>query len=293
MTSPRTETVTLRDGRAVAVHEVTTGHRTVVFCHAAPGAGGFDPDPDQTAQRGVRLIGVDRPGYGGSSPPAPGAWSTPGAAADDLAEVLTGRGLSSAGVVGWSGGGRVAAALAARRPDLVSRLVLVATPAPQEAVPWVPELQQAALEALRGWPADHVHAALREQLAPVVPADPAAPDALALLGENPADAAALAYPGARGRLSAMLQDAFTQGAAGMACDIAGYGLQSWGFEPAEVAAKTLLLYGQADPMVGQKHGRWWQKAIPDARLEIAPGLGHLLVIPMWKRVLSFLAPGKG
>jgi pimeloyl-ACP methyl ester carboxylesterase len=76
----------------------------------------------------------------------------------------------------------------------------------------------------------------------------------------------------------------------MAADIAGYCLRPWGFEPAEVRAKTLLLYGSRDATAGPRHGSWWQERLRDARLEVVPGAGHLLVIPMWARVLSHLAP---
>jgi RNA polymerase sigma-70 factor (ECF subfamily) len=126
------------DGRRVAVHTVAEGGRkTVVWCHGAPGAGNFDPDPAATRARDVTLIGVDRPGYGGSDPMAGGQWCTVGRAADDLAEVLRRRGDGPAGVVGWSSGGRVAMALAARHPELVDRVAVVATPAPDENVPWL------------------------------------------------------------------------------------------------------------------------------------------------------------
>jgi hypothetical protein len=90
----------------------------------------------------------------------------------------------------------------------------------------------------------------------------------------------------------MLRAAFAQGARGLAADIAGYCLQPWGFEPEAVRAKTLLLYGSHDPVADPRHGRWWQSRLPDARLEVAPGAGHLLVIPMWARVLSHLAPDR-
>jgi hypothetical protein len=42
-----TDEIALEAGRLVAVHSVADGaeERTVVFCHPAPGAGGFDPDP--------------------------------------------------------------------------------------------------------------------------------------------------------------------------------------------------------------------------------------------------------
>ena len=57
-----------------------------------------------------------------------------------------------------------------------------------------------------------------------------------------------------------------------------------------VTAKTLLLYGSADPETGSSHGSRWQKALPNARLEMVPGGGHDLLVPMWSRILSHLAP---
>lgn len=62
------------------------------------------------------------------------------------------------------------------------------------------------------------------------------------------------------------------------------------FDPDAVQAKTLLLYGSADPLTGNRHGTLWQKALPNTRLEMNPGGGHELLIPAWKRVVSFLAP---
>jgi len=57
-----------------------------------------------------------------------------------------------------------------------------------------------------------------------------------------------------------------------------------------VAAKTLLLFGSADPLTGSKHGRMWQQRLPNARLEMVPRGGHDLLETMWHRVLSFVAP---
>jgi pimeloyl-ACP methyl ester carboxylesterase len=123
----------------------------------------------------------------------------------------------------------------------------------------------------------------------VIPEDPHSPAALRLLGAGPADEVALQPAGVRRRLGEMLELAFVQGARGLAADIAGHCLQPWGFEPDAVQAKTLLLYGSRDPLAGPRHGRWWQARLPDARLEVVPGGGHLLLIPMWAHVLSHLA----
>jgi pimeloyl-ACP methyl ester carboxylesterase len=297
----------LESGRRVAVHRTTTGaawvpargrsrgaeERVVVLCHSAPGAGIFDPDPVQTQARNVRLLSVDRPGYGGSHPVAAGAWATVASAADDLAVVLDGLQGERVGVVGWSAGGRVALALAARRPDLVDRVVVLATPAPDAEVPWIGREQRDALERLRGLAPERAHAELGKRLSSVVPEDPHSREALWLLGTGSADDAALRADGVRARLGDMLRAAFVQGTRGLAADIAGYCLQPWGFEPEAVQAETLLLYGSRDPLADPRHGRWWQSRLPDARLEVAPEAGHLLVVPMWHRVLSYLAPSRG
>jgi pimeloyl-ACP methyl ester carboxylesterase len=290
--------------RRVAVHRTTTGaawfpaqgtasdagERVVVLCHSAPGAGIFDPDPEVTRARNVRLLSVDRPGYGGSHPVTAGTWATVASAADDLAAVLDSLLVGRVGVVGWSAGGRVALALAARRPDLVDRVAVVATPAPDDEVQWLPDDQRRELERLGGLAPEQAQAELCKQLTAAVPDDPHSDRALALLGAGAADEAALETDGARARLGDMLGAAFVQGARGLAADIAGYSLQPWGFEPADVRARTLLLYGTHDQLAGPRHGRWWRSQLPNAELEMAPGAGHLLLIPMWERILSHVAP---
>lgn len=285
-----------RDGRTVAAHALAAGSpdaRVVVLCHAAPGSGLLDPDPDETARRDVTLVAVDRPGYGGSDPVPEGRWSTVDGAADDVAAALAHLGVTGpVAVAGWSAGGRVAAALAARRPELVDRVAVVATPAPHEQVPWVPAEHAAGLDALRGLPSGQVHAALVAMLsADGGTQDDTGGDPMDLLGAGPGDAAALALPGARERLGAMLAAAMQQGAVGVAQDIAGYTLRPWGFDPADVRATALVVQGDADPVVGTAHGRWWQRSLPSARLEVVPGAGHLVLLPLWGRVLSHLAPG--
>ena len=289
----------LESGRRVAVHLTRTRalwpaadeERLVVFCHSAPGAGNFDPDPVLTRERGVTLLSVDRPGYGRSSALPAGRWATVASAADDLATVLESLHVERVGVVGWSAGGRVALALAARRPELVDRVVAVATPAPDDEVPWVASEERAALEKLESLPPEEAHAELSRRLAPVVPADPFSDDALWLLAaEGTSDKAALRSPGVRNRLGEMLRGAFAQGASGLAADIAGYCLRPWDFDPDAVDAETLLLYGSRDPLAGPRHARWWRERLPNARLELAPDAGHLVLIQMWSRALSFLAP---
>jgi pimeloyl-ACP methyl ester carboxylesterase len=288
----RPEIILLKSGRRVALHRLAEGNsqRTVVFCHPAPGAGNLDPDPEKTAKRQITLISVDRPGYGESEPVSGEEWASVDAAADDVAEVLQKMDAAPVGVVGWSAGGRVALALAAHRPDLVDRVVILATPAPDEAVPWIPAQQKQGLDALSPLPPNEVHRQLEEQFSQMLAEQSSDEDLLSFLGRSPADNEALAVSGLSDRLASMLKAAFAQGTIGLAADIAGYCLRPWGFEPADVQARALCLYGSKDPIAGSRHGTWWQKNLPQARLEMVPDAGHMLVFLMWQRVLSFLAP---
>lgn len=298
-------TFTLRSGRRVGVTALgeADAERIVVFCHSAPGSSVFDPDPDQTANRNVHIVALDRPGYGSSDPWPPGTWPSIARAADDIAEYLHAvmHAPSSVGVlrsrmvgaVGWSAGGRVALALAARHPDLVDRVAVVATPAPNEAVPWIkPRLQElsdrlgalAPDEAVR-----QLGGMLQEQADAVRATDDEVP--VQLLGAGAVDTAALDRPGVRDRLGRMLRDAYRQGPGGVAADVLSYTARPWGFEPGEVRAKTLVVGGQGDPIAGNAHAAWYQRRLPDARMEMVPGVGHLVIVPAWGRVLSHLAPG--
>jgi len=274
----------------VAVHDLTPDAPhdapVVLLGHAAPGTGGFDPDPKATAAHGVRLLSLDRPGYGGSDPVDDVA--TVDLAADDAAALLAAvlAPGTRAGIAGWSAGGRIALAVAARHPELVSRVAVIGTPAPDEEVSWIPAEHMAGLDALRGQPGPAARAALTPVFDPMA-TGASGPDRLALVGATDVDAPVLAGAGVADRLTAMLDGAVAQGSVGMVDDIIGYTLRPWGFEPADVRVPVLLAYGDADA-IGPEHGRWWASRLPDARLETHAGLGHLLVVPTWDRTLGHL-----
>ncbi len=267
------------DGRRVGFHgQPTDGRRVVVFLHPAPGSGLFGL---ATGSADVAVVGVDRPGYGSSDPMPHGRWATVASAADDAAAVVRAFGVTPVTAVGWSAGGRVALALAARHPEAVEAVVVVATPAPHEEVPWIPAPQYESLMSMRGDGADVVHARLAGQLQAMAPADPRSEEALALLARSPADDDALNDVLLRARLGEMLEAAFSQGVAGLAQDIAGFTLQPWGFEWDAVGTRSLLIYGENDPLAGPEHGEWWQDVLPNAELTTVTGVGHISVIREW------------
>lgn len=110
----------------VLLHGVGTNRS--IWYHAAPlvAAGGDGAEPR-------RVITPDLPGFGESPPAGPGFDLEQ--VADHLAEGLEGETDGPFDLLGHSLGGAIATVLAARRPDLVRRLVLMApagfTPGPQ------------------------------------------------------------------------------------------------------------------------------------------------------------------
>jgi len=280
-----------RSGRTVAVHDLTPNAPAdapvVLLCHSAPGSGSFDPDPAATAVAGVRLISVDRPGYGGSAPVKDG-FATIGLAADDAAAVLADLlpAGATAGVAGWSAGGRIALALAARHPELVGRVGVIAAPAPDEEVPWYGDENRAMVDALRGLPPAEATARLTAVFEGML-AGAGDGALLGLAGVADADADVLTAP-VRERLRAMLSAATAQGVTGMVADLAGYTLGDWGFRPSQVAADVLLAYGADDERVPPAHGECYRDRLPSAQLQLWPGVGHLVVVPAWGRVLEHL-----
>lgn len=299
-------TFTLRSGRRVGVTTLgdADAERIVVFCHPAPGSGVFDPDPDVSVARDVHIVALDRPGYGSSDPYPAGTWPSITRAADDIAEYLRSlerdegpigvRRPRTVGVAGWSAGGRIALALAARHPGLVDRAAIIATPAPNEAVPWIPPDLQAISDRLAKLPPDEaleqLSGMLQGQADTVAAADEPGEVPAELAGAGAVDERVLERPGVRDRLGRMLRDAFRQGTIGVASDLLSYTARPWGFEPGDVRAETLIVAGQADAIAGGAHAAWYREAVPNARVEMVPDVGHLVVVPAWGEVLAHLAP---
>lgn len=275
--------VTMPDGRTIAVEDRgNPGGRPVVLCHPAPGSRLIDPDPWATAGARVRLVTFDRPGYGSSTPLREGDVPTIAGYAADAAAVIEYLALGAVAVVGWSAGGLVALALAARRPDLVHTVAVVATPAHEDDVSRLDEDTKFMVDALRYDPPG-APARVADVLSPI------AHDASAVLGmlaAGPADDAVLDDPMQGPRLRIMASEAIRQGVTGIAYDVIATSVAPWGFDPGAVAAPVNLWYGEEDFLVPALHGDWWKGALPHGTLNVVPGGGHLLPSIAWKEILS-------
>jgi pimeloyl-ACP methyl ester carboxylesterase len=113
----------LDDGRSISTLRWGTGDARVVLIHG----GAQNAHTWDTVSMALRvpLIAPDLPGHGHSDSPAPGVGTAPAANANDLAPVIDALAPAAELFVGMSLGGLTAIALAAGRPDLVKRMLLV------------------------------------------------------------------------------------------------------------------------------------------------------------------------
>ncbi len=120
----REDVVTLLDGRLVETLEVgdRSGPAVILFGGTPSTRGSAEFLRRPAEQSGVRVIGISRPGYCGST------WTTPGFAsmAADAAQVADHYRIDRLAVLGMSGGGPFAAGTAAVLGDRVNALGLAA-----------------------------------------------------------------------------------------------------------------------------------------------------------------------
>jgi pimeloyl-ACP methyl ester carboxylesterase len=268
------------DGTKLSVWSSDTDDGTpIVLCHPAPGSGRFDPDPEHTDEAGMLIISPDRQGYGNSA--MTGEVPTIAQAGNDILTALDHLGVESAHAAGWSAGGRVAMWLAAHHPERVRSLAVVATPAPNHEVSWIPEEQVAMIEGMRSDPGGAV--ATMSHMFDSMPAG----SRLSMIGPGPADQRLLdEEPDLALRLNRMLDIAFANGSTGMAADIVSYTMLDWGFDAAAIEVPTRIYSGSQDLIVPPAHGEWYASMIPAAIHHTFEGYGHLVVSEAWPLVLA-------
>jgi pimeloyl-ACP methyl ester carboxylesterase len=267
----------LADGRSLAwATWGTADGPPVVLLHRAPGSRLFDPDPQATAAVGVRLLTLDRPGYGGTSPVSD-PWRRD--AALDVVALLDVLDLDDVAVIGWSGGGQFAVEAVAALEDRARSLSLVATPAPDDEVPWLDDEMRPLSEAVRTDPVGAMPAVL-EAVGFIV----AHPDEMAAADPSLADAELRTSPDVLGALVTMTREGLRAGPHGSAFDVvAGSRHDPLPLDRIRVPAQ--LWYGDQDP-IGIEHARWYERRLAHATLTIIPGAGHLLPLQHWREILD-------
>jgi len=272
--------VQLDDGRTLHVYDTAADADLVVIWHHGTPQIGEPPPPLVAAapEHGIRWIGYDRPGYGGSTrQPGRGIAS----AAGDVAAVADALGVERFAVMGHSGGSPHALACAALLPDRVVSAVCLAGMAPIDAdgLDWFARMAPSGTAELRaaldGYDAlDALLAATEFDLEQFTPSDQAA------------------LAGTWGFLGASAGRASQGGPAPLIDDDIAY-VRPWGFDVEQVRAPVLLVHGDADRIVPPAHSQWLARQWPAAELRLRPGDGHLSVLDGGLDAMAWLAQQHG
>ena len=231
---------------------------------------------DALERLGARLIGVDRPGLGGSDA-SPDRTLLDGAA--DIRALAAALSLERPAIVGFSQGAPLALASAAA--GAVSAVAVVSG---------TDELAGSALRGTLPPPA--------LQQVELAEADPRAAEAqfrgmtaamlVAMVGGSPeVDLAVYLEPTFAAAFAAAVDEGFVRGPDGFARD-ALLAMQRWPFDPAEIRAPVHLWYGglDASPFHSPDHGTSLARRIPGAARTVIEGAGGAI---LWTHGAEILA----
>ncbi len=268
----------LSDGGRLHVYDTWSdgadARLTIVWHHGTPNLG-EPPEPllPSAAQRGIRWVSHDRPGYGRST-------SRPGrnvaSAAADVWAMADALGLDRFAVMGHSGGATHALACSALLSARVIGTVSVSGLAPFDAVDvdWFAGMGAAGAAELRA------AAAGRDALERHLGSTEFDPEIF-----TPADHAAL--KGAWAWLGKVAGRALDDGTEGMVDDDLAY-VAPWGFEPESIPSPVLIVQGGQDRIAPQSHGRWLARQIRSAELWLRPDDGHVSVLSAGEAAMDWL-----
>jgi pimeloyl-ACP methyl ester carboxylesterase len=287
---PRLEgSVAVRDGRRLSFAEFGSPRGpALIWMHGTPGARRQVPLEARAYAdtHGLRIIGVDRPGIGSSTPylyPNVLDWTKD---LEILADTLA---VDTMRMIGLSGGGPYALAAGAALPDRVHGVGVLGGVAPTkgpdaigggliELAPYA-----APLLALTRVPLGFVLAQVIRVIRPL--AGPALDGYAAVQPKG--DKELLARPEFRAMfLDDLLNGSRFQISAPLA-DIVLF-TRPWGFEAADVRVPVRWWHGDHDHIVPHAHGVHMVGRLPDARLTTIDGESHLGGLGAAEEVLSTL-----
>ncbi|MEE1736311.1 alpha/beta hydrolase [Streptomyces sp. BE147] len=270
--------VRLPDGRSLGWSEWGPAEGTpVLLCPGAATSRWLGIGPDVAEAQGVRLVSVDRPGLGASTP-------VPGRTFSDFAEDI-GRfaelhGLGRPPVIGNSQGAPFAIACA--EAGVVSALAVVSgadeVAAPEFASALPPDLL-GIVERAASDPAG------TEEFFSGFGAD--AMWGMVMGGSPECDLAVFREPDFAAAYRRALEEGFAQGSAGYARDTT-LAMGRWPFALAEIGVPVDIWYGELDTSHSPDNGEFLSGRIPGARRHVVPGIGGALLWTHSEEILTSL-----
>ena len=265
---------TLASGRKLGFAEYGDARGApVLYCHGWPGSR-LEAQALHSAGTalGVRIVAVDRPGYG-LSDFQPGRTLASWAA--DIGELAGGLRLDRFAVLGVSGGGPFAMACAAGLGERLSRVLLVCALGPTD----VPGVTRGMVFAHRWllWLGRKAPALARPIGRVSLKYLRRYPDRVvspSVLNRLPASDREAMQPGPfQQALTAGFREGLRDGVEGAVVDGTLYA-KPWGFRLEEVRAPVRLWHGEADIIVPPAMGRHYARVLPNCRATFHAGEGH-------------------
>jgi pimeloyl-ACP methyl ester carboxylesterase len=277
--STETQIARAADGRSLAFEEWGEPNGFPVFSlHGTPGSR-FNRHYDENlyVQAGARVFTYDRPGYG-ESDRRPGRRVVD--CVEDVAALADALEIDRFAVVGGSGGGPHALAVAARLPERVERATCVVGVAPYltEDLDWFEGMDPKNVEEMQ-W-------ALEGEAVLVPNLEREAAEALARVAVDPSkvigdefelpesDRAELARPERHDVIRQSVSESIGKGVWGWVDDDLAF-IRPWGFDVSEIRIPTRVMYGTTDVLVPRNHGEWLARNVPGAEVVIEDNQGHL------------------
>lgn len=259
----------------------------VVLVHGTPDSRlARHPDPSIVADLGIRLIAIDRPGFGHTTADVD---ATPLSFAADLVAVLDHLDIDRAHLVAWSAGAIWTLGVAARASERVPSVTVVGGLVPFEAFsdPAVRAAAGPARLAMIETAQELGTQAAAEMIAPMLVPDPATPEAALEHRAEVGDVAMSAIPGMNIAMAAACCDAVRNGPAGLIRDVTVQ-LGPSGVDLGAIDVLTRMVTGARDATCPPAFASWYAAHIPGATLDIVPGAGHGLLMTHWRQILAVI-----
>jgi pimeloyl-ACP methyl ester carboxylesterase len=280
-------TIQLPNGRTLAYAEYGKPRgKPVFFFHGIPGSRYFRPPDEITEKMGVRLICVDRPGYGRSDfQPGRRILDWP----DDITQLADALDIKNFTVAGHSGGGPYVAACAYKLTNRITTAAILCGIRPldtPEAVQGIWGMNRIGFQVGRWMPWLLWRAAIwlffhkgHDDPETVMERD--------AKYRPPADEVLFSQPEIRTVCYQSTREGFRQGTRGHAWE-ARLVCRPWGFRLEDIHVPVYLWHGEDDNMTPITMGRYVAGKIPNCRATFCKGEAHLLIFPHWEEILRTL-----
>jgi pimeloyl-ACP methyl ester carboxylesterase len=290
LTPPRLEGYArLTDGRKMSFAEYGDPlGRPVMWMHGTPGGRRQIPQEARLAAQelGLRLIAVDRPGVGRSTPYQYDAIHDFAVDLDYVADML---GIGDFAIIGLSGGGPYALAAAKALAPRVKAAAVLGGVAPSVGADAI-DGGLVSLTARFQWALTQFRKPLAMSFGTVIrvlrPIGTPAMMTYALL-QPAGDRRVLSRPEFR---VMFLEDIFARSSHGLQAPVYDAVLfgRDWGFSVRDVKIPIRWWHGDADHIIPFRHGQHVVSLLPDAELFVLPGESHVGSLPLAERILTDL-----